>query len=516
MSVDGVLDEALRDGIYLYVDDNKLKYMAAKNALSLELKRKLEAYKEEIIARLARGETPSEVDSPLLAVIPALDRESAGPLSLSFGQQRLWFFHQYLGPNAVYNMPLALRLRGEVNEAALKRSLEELHRRHESLRTRFESHDGGTVQVIDPPGLKLEVEAVPAAGVQAIAHAERFHRFDLSSERPCRVRPLRETGSDRGDTPASGVTTARADTVARGPIAAGGDTAARGDVGDYVLLVTMHHSVSDGWSLGIFFREFMSLYQAYTRGDDSPLAPLPIQYADYAQWQRRWLQGAVLEQQLSYWRERLKGLPPLLTLPTDRPRPTEQTFRGSTERFALPLALTEQLQALSREQGVTLYMTLLSAFAVLLGRYANQQDVAVGTPIANRTRRETEGLIGFFVNTLVMRHDLSGDPRFIDVLRHTRECGGAGVCASGYSVRAADRGAKPAAQSESFAAVSGDVRFAERAVCGAGATRSCGAAAGGGSGSSRRRRRARKHAEDMPEGTARFDLTLSMQESPAG
>ena len=183
----------------------------------------------------------------------------------------------------------------------------------------------------------------------------------------------------------------------------------------------MHHSVSDGWSLGIFFRELVSLYRAYANGEHSPLAPLPIQYADYAQWQRRWLQGEVLEQQLSYWREQLKGLPPLLTLPTDRPRPGEQTFRGSTEIFALPVELSEKLQALSREQGVTLFMTLLSAFAVLLGRYAGQRDVAVGTPIANRTRRETEGLIGFFVNTLVMRHDLSGDPRFVDLLKRTRE-----------------------------------------------------------------------------------------------
>ena len=147
---------------------------------------------------------------------------------------------------------------------------------------------------------------------------------------------------------------------------------------------------------------------------------MPIQYADYAQWQRRWLQGEVLEQQVSYWREQLKGLPPLLRLPTDRARPAEQSFRGSTERFALSASLKEKLQWLSRGQGVTLYMTLLSAFAVLLGRYAGQQDVAVGTPIANRTRRETEGLIGFFVNTLVMRNDLSGDPRFVELLKRTR------------------------------------------------------------------------------------------------
>jgi amino acid adenylation domain-containing protein len=316
-------------------------------------------------------------------------RETSASRILSYGQQRLWFLHQYLGPNAVYTIPLALRLRGDMNELALVRSLRELHRRHESLRTRLEAHEGGAVQVIDLHELELAVEAVSAADVHTIARSERFYRFDLSRERLCRIRLLREIGPE-------------------------------GAAGDYVLLVTMHHSVSDGWSMGIFFRELVSLYRAYANGEPSPLAPLPIQYADYAQWQRRWLQGEVLESQVSYWREQLKDLPPILTLPTDRPRPSEQTYRGRTERCALPLELTEQLQALSREQGVTLYMTLLSAWAVLLGRYAGQTDVAVGTPIANRTRRETESLIGFFVNMLVMRHDLSGDPRFIDLLKHTR------------------------------------------------------------------------------------------------
>ena len=436
--------------------------------------------------------------------------------------------------------------------------MEELHRRHESLRTRFKSRDRSAVQVIDPPGLKLEVDVVPAAGVQAFARAERFHRFDLSSERLCRVRLLRETGSDRGDTAAGGVTAARGnvaasdiaaradaaargdvrgDTAARGVAAARGDVAAsdiaaradaaargnvRGDaaatggVGDYVLLVTMHHSVSDGWSLGVFFRELMSLYQAYTRGEDSPLAPLPIQYADYAQWQRRWLQGAVLERQLSYWRARLTGLPPLLTLPTDRPRPPEQTFRGSMERFVLPAVLSAKLQALSREQGVTLYMTLLSAFAVLLGRYAGQQDVAVGTPIANRTRRETEGLIGFFVNTLVMRHDLRGDPRFIDVLKHTREAALQAYAHQDIPFEQLVEELNPqrsvshsplfqvmfALQNAPFETLELPGLAVQPLEAGAVAADGEGAPEG--------------VAEGIPEGTARFDLTLSVQESSAG
>ena len=419
-----------------------------------------------------------------LVDVPMEPASREQPLPLSYAQQRLWFLYQYMGPSAVYNMSLALRLQGEVDEAALKRSLEELHRRHESLRTRFESRDGAAVQVIDPPGLELEVEAVPSAAARAIAHAERFRPFDLSSEPLCRARLLREAGGGRGD------------------------TAASGGVGDYVLLVTMHHSVSDGWSLGVFFRELMSLYQAYTRGEDSPLAPLPIQYADYAQWQRRWLQGAVLEQQLSYWRERLTGLPPLLTLPTDRPRPAEQTFRGSIEYFALPAAFSEKLQTLSREQGVTLYMTLLSALAVLLGRYAGQQDVAVGSPIANRTRRETEGLIGFFVNTLVMRHDLHGDPRFIDVLQQTREAALQAYAHQDVPFEQLMEELNPqrslshsplfqvmfALQNAPFEALELPGLAVQPLEAGA-------AAADG---------------EGAPEGTARFDLTLSMQESSVG
>ena len=325
---------------------------------------------------------------PIVRMAPESD--NSRPLALSYAQQRLWFLHQYTGPNAVYNIPLALRLRGEVDEAALLGSLEALHQRHEALRTRFVSLDGDVVQVIDPPEIELEVEAVSAADVRAIAHRERLYGFDLSSERLCRIRVLREMDGERS-------------------------------TGVHVLLVTMHHSISDGWSLGIFLRELMSLYRAYTNGEGSPLVPLPVQYADYADWQRRWLQGEVLDEQMSYWRGQLAGLAPLLTLPTDRPRPAEQSFRGRTEEFVAPASLMEKLQALSREQGVTLYMTLLSSFAVLLGRYAGQPDVAVGTPVANRTRHETEGLIGFFVNTLVMRHDLSGDPRFVDLLKRTRE-----------------------------------------------------------------------------------------------
>ena len=197
---------------------------------------------------------------------------------------------------------------------------------------------------------------------------------------------------------------------------------------EYMVLITMHHSVSDGWSLGVLFRELSQIYSALSRGEPSPLEPLAIQYADYAQWQRQWLQGEVLGRQLSYWREQLSGLPPLLRLPTDRARPAQQTYRGSWEKFHVTKEVTEGLQRLSRQSGATLFMTLLSAFGVLLSRYSGQTDVAIGTPIANRVRAETEGLIGFFVNTLVMRCDVSGEPSFVELLRRMRE-----VALQGYA-----------------------------------------------------------------------------------
>ncbi|HEV3052247.1 MAG TPA: condensation domain-containing protein, partial [Longimicrobium sp.] len=193
------------------------------------------------------------------------------------------------------------------------------------------------------------------------------------------------------------------------------------DAEDHVLLLVMHHIVSDGWSMDVLFREFSVLYETYLEGGESPLPELGVQYADYAVWQREQLAGAVLEQQLAYWKERLAGAPELLELPTDHPRPAVQTFRGAHERIELPLELLERLQRLGRSEGTTLYMVVLAAFQVLLSKYAGTDDVVVGSPIAGRTRREVEELIGFFVNTLVLRTDLSGDPGFREVLRRARE-----------------------------------------------------------------------------------------------
>jgi len=291
--------------------------------------------------------------------------------------------------STVYHVPVALRLTGELDVGALRGALSEVVARHEVLRTTFRLEEGGPVQVIgraEPVGLEVEeVRGGDEAAVQAWVQAEVARPFVLETGPLFRARLLRVSAAE------------------------------------HVLVLTMHHIVSDGWSLGVLFREVGALYDAFHRGGPSPLAPLPVQYADFAVWQRTWLQGAELERQLRYWREQLAGAPPLLELPTDFPRPAVRSNRGQTYRFTLDAALRGKLEELSRQEGVTLYMTLLAAFQVLLGRYSGQTDVVVGSPIAGRTRVELEGLIGFFVNTLALRTDLSGDPSFRTLLQRVRE-----------------------------------------------------------------------------------------------
>src|SRR6185437_3871212 len=312
----------------------------------------------------ARGEQSGRGS---LGAIEMISRSE--PLRLSYAQERLWFLGGLTGASAVYTMPLALRLSGEVDEGALLETLRTLLERHESLRTRFEKHDGVAVQVIEEAAaVKLELETVEQEeAVERICRSEQRYCFQVTGERLCRIRVLRVRAvQDEG--PESEQKSV-----------------------EYVVLMTLHHSVSDGWSLGVLFSELSQVYGALSRGEPSPLTPLPIQYADYAHWQRQWLQGEVLEGQLSYWREQLSGLAPVLELPTDRERPAQQTYRGSWEGFSVTKEVTDGLQRLSRQSGVTLFMTLLSAFGVLLSRYSGQKDVSIGTPIANRVRAETEG-----------------------------------------------------------------------------------------------------------------------------
>ncbi|MGQ5273748.1 amino acid adenylation domain-containing protein, partial [Xanthomonas arboricola pv. corylina] len=312
--------------------------------------------------------------STLEALVPAVRPEV---LPLSWAQQRLWFLDQ-LDPaaSAAYHMPAALRLQGALDRAALQAALDRVVARHEGLRARFVSSEDGPVQQFAPDSIGFTLqyrdlgELAPAAQAEAVAEAGRWQTqspFDLTTGPLIRGQLLRLSAQE------------------------------------HVLLVTQHHIVSDGWSIGVMIGEVTALYAAFSQGQPDPLPPLAIQYADYALWQRQWLQGEALQQQLGFWREHLSGAPALIELPTDRPRPAVQSYAGGNVAFTLPAPLVERLHALSQRHGTTLFMTLLSGWALLMSRLSGQGEVVIGTPVANRQRAEIEPLIGFFVNTLALR-----------------------------------------------------------------------------------------------------------------
>ncbi|MBW3569781.1 MAG: amino acid adenylation domain-containing protein [Gemmatimonadetes bacterium] len=312
---------------------------------------------------------------------------------VSFSQQRLWMLDRMDPGRAAYAVPLALRLRGALDVDALRRAFAELVARHESLRTVFRWLDGGPMQVILPCG-DLPVESIDLTSVDAADREAELRRRIVDEV----VAPFH---------------------LERGPLAR--VRLYRLADGEHVLLVNLHHIVTDGWSNGVLLGELSALYGAFTRGEPSPLADPELQYADYAEWQRERLRGAVYERHLAFWRDALADAPALLELPADRPRPPVWEGRGGVERFRLPRDLAEAVEALARAEGCTPFMVLLAAFQALLGRYAGQEDVVVGSPVAGRTRAETEGLIGFFVNTLALRADLRGDPTFRAFLGRVRE-----------------------------------------------------------------------------------------------
>ena len=329
----------------------------------------------------------------LLEILLAEEGSKLNAFPLSFAQQRLWFVEQ-LQPNTPwYNVPAAVRMTGTLHVRAMEQSLNEIMKRHETLRTTFATVEGQPVQRI-LPHLTLPL---PVVDLEALTASER------ETEVQQRAREEAQRPFD----------------LAQGPLLRA--TLLRLADDEHVFLLTMHHIISDGWSLGVFMRELATLYAAYASGKPSPLPSLPIQYADFAVWQREWLRGDVLETQLAYWKERLSGPLPTLELPTDRRRPAVQGFRGAKHSMVLSKSLTAALTTLSRGQGVTLFMTLLTAFNILLQRYTGQDDICIGSPIANRNQQETEGLIGFFVNTLVLRTDLSGNPSFRELLARIRE-----------------------------------------------------------------------------------------------
>ena len=344
--------------------------------------------KRALLAKLLSG----NIDADPTPARTIRRRSFDTPPQLSFSQERLWFLDQLMPRSPVFNVPISVPVSGALDRAVLQRCVAEIVRRHEVFRTRFLTVDGKPIPVISDVPTTLETidltslaESEQTIECGRLAKLEALRPFDLEGAPLIRTTLIRMSHEKS------------------------------------LFLLTMHHIVSDGSSILIFFRELSALYQAFTKGEASPLAELPVQYADYALWQRDWLQGEVLERQLSYWRNQLAGELPVLDLPADRPRPAVQTYPGDRVTVVLPAELTAAFTELSQREGATLFMTLLAAFKVLLQRHTGQEDIIVGSPMANRPQTETEGLIGFFLNNLALRDDLSGDPNFRQLLARVRK-----------------------------------------------------------------------------------------------
>src|SRR5579863_2602602 len=327
---------------------------------------------------------------------PQVDDSFDSPecLPLSYAQQRLWFLAQMEGASEAYHIPLGVRLEGELDREALRRALGRIVYRHEVLRTTFGCVDGEAVQQI---GSEKDAEFwLLEHDLRSWAEEERQREL---------ARLVEEEAGEGFD-------------LRRGPVIRGRLIRLAED--EHVLLITMHHIVSDGWSMGVLVRELNTLYKAFLGGEDDPLPELEIQYADYAVWQRKWMEGDGVRQQGEYWRSTLTGAPALIELPTDHTRPVQQSYAGAALPVVLEEKLTVGLKDMSRRHGTTLYMTLLAGWAILLARLSGQQDVVIGSPVANRGRTEIEKLIGFFVNTLALRLDLSGSPSVSELLQQAK------------------------------------------------------------------------------------------------
>jgi hypothetical protein len=336
---------------------------------------------------------PSVEEKRRLLVQKLQERAQRGVFPLSFSQQRLWFLHRMDPHSPAYHIPLALRARGDLDVRVLRRALRAVVQRHEALRTTFTERDGRPVQVVgtDAPDVLSKVDL---RGLDDAARERELARL----AREAATRPF---------------------DLERGPLLRA--LAVRLDDEEWGLLFTLHHIVADGWSMGVLVRDLSELYAAHAQGMQPELPPMGTQYPEFALWQRGWLKGEVLERETAFWRGQLAGAPRLLELPTDRPRPAVAREHGETRRFSLGADTAHALSALAREEGATLFMTLLSAWQLLLGRYAGQDDVLVGTPTAGRTREELEGVVGFFVNTLVIRARLDDGLSFRGLLRQVRE-----------------------------------------------------------------------------------------------
>ncbi len=375
--------------IKLWIENGRLRCSAPKEALTPELKAELAARKAEIFDFISQANQALKTCSE--PIQPGLRQ---GNIPLSFSQQRLWFLNQLEPNSSAYNIPAAVKITGKLNITALSESIREIIRRHEVLRTTFTVVDGEPVQVIG----EAENFTLPVVDLQTLPPEQKRQQvLDLAAKEAQKPFDL-----EKGP-------------LIRGKLFRLSET-------KHVVLLTVHHIISDGWSTGILIKELTALYTAFCQGQPSLLPELPLQYADFAIWERKRLQGEVLQNLLDYWKQRLGGSLPILELPSDRPRPAISSQpKGAAQIFQISPELTQKLLAFSQQEKVTLFMTLLAAFKVLLYRYTHQEDIIVGTPIANRNRSETEGLIGFFVNTLVLRTNLANNPSFREFLQQVRE-----------------------------------------------------------------------------------------------
>ena len=390
--ISSLLSDLRRDGIRIWLEGERLRFSAPSGALTPELRQELKDRKDEIRAFLLRAEHIARAETPPIRPIPLASRQQ--DLPLSFAQQRLWFVDQLENRNAAYNISSALELRGQLCFEAMRLSFQSLVQRHESLRTRFPAVDGRPRQEIDPPS-EFRLPLVDLGGLpperrrncaSRLAQDDAQRCFDLAQGPLIRACLILESEPD-------------------GPAQQ-----------SWILLVSMHHIVSDGWSLGVLVKELGAYYESLA--SDSGLASLPalpIQYADFASWQRSLLEESAIEGEVEYWRERLAGTEQL-RLPYDRPRSRLRSFRGGRVRLEVPPQLSDRLRNLAKQRSATLFSSLVTCFAVYLHRLSGQTDICLGTPVANRTRLELEGLIGFFVNSLALRIDLAGDPGFSDLL----------------------------------------------------------------------------------------------------
>lgn len=390
ISLEDLLAVLRQQDVFLWIDESdRLRYRAAKDALTPELTAQLKEHKAEILEflRQAKRSIQSAEQSQIVPI------ERTGKLPVSFNQQQLWLLEQFDPGKAVYNLPLAYRFEGTLDIEDLHLCLQEIVQRQEVLRSTFHVDNSEPYQTIVPT---IEV-SLPIIDLQHLPEAEREEG-------------AKQIATERAKEPFS---------LEEGPLFR--FELLRLSPKEHLLVYNTHHIISDGWSSEVFFKELTALYQAFSSNQPSPLAELPIQYVDCTAWQRRWLADGVLQTQLGYWKQVLAGDLPVLQLPTDHPRPAKASYRGEIGRKMLPEPLTNALKEISKQGNTTLSMTLMTAFKILLYRYSGQEDIIVGSPIAGRNRLETEGLIGFFVNTIVFRTDLSGNPSFREALEQVRQ-----------------------------------------------------------------------------------------------